>query len=81
MAFSVPHTPSQEEERWLAPYEGTIKDPSRRLYAASVTHMDDAIGRIVEALERAGQREGHADPLHQRQRRPARHRGDRPPNR
>jgi arylsulfatase B len=55
VAFSVPHHPLQEEEKWQAPYKDTIKDESRRLYAASITHMDAAIGRIVEALEKAGQ--------------------------
>jgi arylsulfatase A-like enzyme len=55
VAFSVPHHPLQEEDKWLAPYKDTIKDESRRLYAASITHMDAAIGRIVEALEKAGQ--------------------------
>lgn len=55
VAFSVPHYPLQEDEKWLAPYRESIKDPSRRLYAASVTHMDDAIGRIVAALEKSGQ--------------------------
>jgi len=55
VAFSVPHFPLQEEDKWTAPYADSIKDPSRRLCAASVTHMDDAIGRIVEALKRRGQ--------------------------
>src|SRR5262245_32984742 len=54
VAFSVPHHPVQEEEKWIAPYKETIKDPSRRLYAASITHMDAAIGRLVEALEKSG---------------------------
>ncbi len=54
VAFSVPHHPVQEEAKWTTPYAKTIKDPSRRLYADSVTHMDDAIGRIVEAVENAG---------------------------
>jgi arylsulfatase A-like enzyme len=54
VAFSVPHYPLQEDEKWLAPYREMIKDPSRRLYAASVTHMDAAIGRIVAALGRGG---------------------------
>lgn len=54
VAFSVPHYPIQEEDKWLDPYKETIKDPSRRLYAASVTHMDAAIGRLVEALEKSG---------------------------
>lgn len=55
VAFSVPHHPIQEEEKWLAPYKSAIKDPSRHLYAASVTHMDAAIGRVVEVLEKSGQ--------------------------
>jgi arylsulfatase B len=55
VAFSVPHYPMQEEEKWIAPYKETIKDPSRRLYAASVAHMDAAIGRMVASLEKSGQ--------------------------
>jgi arylsulfatase A-like enzyme len=55
VAFSVPHHPLQEEDKWLDPYKESIKDPSRRVFAASVTHMDAAIGRIVEALDKSGQ--------------------------
>ena len=55
VGFSVPHHPVQEEQRWLAPYMQSIQDPSRRLYAASVTHMDAAIGGIVRALDDAGE--------------------------
>jgi arylsulfatase A-like enzyme len=54
VAFSVPHHPLVEEDKWLAPYKDKIKDPSRRLYAASITHMDAAIGRMVDALEKSG---------------------------
>ncbi len=54
VAFSVPHYPLQEEERWIAPYRDRIADPSRRLFAASMTHMDDAIGRILAALRSEG---------------------------
>lgn len=50
--FSAPHTPIQEESRWLAPYENTIENTSRRYYAASITHMDDAIGRIIAEVEK-----------------------------
>jgi arylsulfatase A-like enzyme len=54
VAFSVPHHPVQEEDKWLAPYKDTIKDPSRRLYAACVAHLDAAVGRIVETLDKRG---------------------------
>jgi arylsulfatase B len=54
VAFSVPHHPVQEEDKWLSQYK-SLDDPSRRLYAASVTHMDAAIGQIVEALRKSGQ--------------------------
>ncbi len=54
-AFSVPHCPLQEDEPWVAPYQEGISDPSRRLFAASVTHMDAAIGRIIDALKKSGQ--------------------------
>ena len=53
--FSVPHHPVQEEAQWLDPYRQSIQNPSRRLYAASVTHMDAAVGRIVKALDESGQ--------------------------
>jgi len=49
--FSVPHYPLQEEDRWVDPYKDTIENESRRLYAASVTHMDDAIGNILSTLD------------------------------
>ena len=51
VSFSVPHYPLQEEEKWVKPYESRIANKSRRLYAASMTHMDDALGRILRALE------------------------------
>lgn len=57
VAYSVPHTPLDEPDKWTAPYEGRIRDASRRLFAASVTHMDYGIGRIIDALERKGLRE------------------------
>jgi arylsulfatase A-like enzyme len=53
----VPHHPLAEPQEWLAKYEGRIEDPSRRLFAASVTHMDHGIGRIIDALERKKLRE------------------------
>jgi arylsulfatase A-like enzyme len=61
VTFSVPHMPLKEEAEWTRPYEaegpGRIADPSRRLFAAAVTHMDAAIGRIVAAIDRTGRRD------------------------
>jgi arylsulfatase A-like enzyme len=54
VGFSVPHYPIQEDATWIKPYGPAIAHPSRRLYAASVTHMDAALGRIVEAVKRTG---------------------------
>lgn len=57
LAFSVPHHPLLETGPWPAMYEGQIADPSRRLFAAAVSHMDAAIGRVVDALEKFGKLE------------------------
>lgn len=57
VAFAAPHTPLQEDDRWVEPYRGTDQHPSRRLYAASITHMDAAVGRLIAALEDTGQRD------------------------
>jgi arylsulfatase A-like enzyme len=56
VAYSVPHFPLDEPEEWTSKYKG-IENTSRRLFAASVTHMDYGIGRIVDALDRKGLRE------------------------
>ena len=55
--FSVPHYPLQEREEWIAPYKNSIQNESRRLFAASVTHMDHAIGQLIQTLEKENLRE------------------------
>src|SRR5215510_10709279 len=55
LAFNAPHTPYQAPQEYLDRYS-SVADPSRRAYAASITAMDDQIGRVVEALERRGMR-------------------------
>lgn len=54
--FFAVHVPLTEEPRWWSKNEH-IPSVDRRLFAAATTHMDDAIGRIVDALQRTGQRE------------------------
>lgn len=57
VAYSVPHYPLEEPEEWMSQYDDLNLHPSRKLFAASVTHMDAGIGKIVEALDRTGARE------------------------
>jgi len=57
VAYSIPHYPLDEPIEWTSRYERQFEEPSKLWYAASVTHMDDGIGRIVDALERTGKRE------------------------
>jgi arylsulfatase A-like enzyme len=57
VAHHVPHFPLDEPSEWMSVYDDVFMHPSRRLFAASVTHMDDGIGKIIEALERTGKRE------------------------
>lgn len=56
LAFNAAHTPYQAPQAYLDRY-ASIADPSRRAYAASITAMDDQIGRVVAALDEKGMRE------------------------
>jgi arylsulfatase A-like enzyme len=51
LSFNAPHAPYQAPQEYLDMYKN-IEDPSRRAYAASITAMDDQIGRVVEALDK-----------------------------
>ncbi|WP_114750944.1 arylsulfatase B [Pleomorphovibrio marinus] len=54
----VPHSPLDEpEEYWQRYKDSPMMHPSRKLFAAAVSHLDDSIGEIVDALERTGKRE------------------------
>jgi arylsulfatase A-like enzyme len=57
LAHHVPHYPLEEPEEWMSLYDGIGLFPSRKLFAASVSHMDAGIGKIIDALERTGKRE------------------------
>ncbi len=56
LAFNAPHAPYQAPQEYLDRYKD-ITDPSRRAYAASITAMDDQIGRVLRALEKRGMRD------------------------
>ncbi|MEN3323234.1 sulfatase-like hydrolase/transferase [Mariniflexile soesokkakense] len=51
LAYSAPHFPLQEEDKWKEPYLETIKDDSRRDFAAAMAHMDHSIGLVLETLK------------------------------
>ncbi len=57
LAYSAPHFPLEEPDKWLSMYKDTFAYSSRRRFAASVTHMDDGIGKVVAALKETHQRE------------------------
>ncbi|HRJ50234.1 MAG TPA: arylsulfatase [Phycisphaerales bacterium] len=56
LAFNAPHTPYQAPQEYIDRF-ATIEDPTRRVYAAMVSSLDDEIGRVVTALEKKGLRE------------------------
>jgi arylsulfatase A-like enzyme len=55
--FTVVHLPVKEPEEWLARVPANIPAGVPRQYAACIMHLDDAIGRIIAALEAAGKRD------------------------
>ena len=55
--FTAVHLPVKEPEEWVARVPATITGEVERHYAASVMHLDDAVGLIVTALEKKGRRE------------------------
>jgi len=56
-ASLAPHAPYQAQKADEDRYASTIKDPTRRTYAAMITSLDDQVGRIVATLEKQGLRE------------------------
>ena len=41
-------------DKYIAPYVGKIKDPSRRIYAGMIAVLDEAVGNITDAIEASG---------------------------
>jgi len=54
--FTAVHLPVKEPAEWLARVPPAIERDVPRHYAACIMHLDDAVGRIVAALEKAGKR-------------------------
>lgn len=56
LAFNAPHTPLQATESKIARF-AAIADPRRRTYAAMIATLDEAVGGLLDALDRSGQRQ------------------------
>ncbi len=51
-----PHYPLNEPPKWIEPYNEVFEDASRRHFAGAVAHVDDGVGKVLDALERTGKR-------------------------
>ena len=55
--FTAVHLPLKEPEEWVSRVPAAIQGDVARHYAASVMHLDDAVGKIVAALEKKSVRD------------------------
>ena len=61
--FTAVHVPVKPTQEWVSRYYGDrhdddpLKDLSFKKYAAYTSHMDHAVGQLLESLERTGQRD------------------------
>ncbi|MCA9173651.1 MAG: sulfatase-like hydrolase/transferase, partial [Planctomycetales bacterium] len=55
--FTAVHLPLREPQPWLDQVPPSIEGEVPRHYAACIMHLDHAVGRIVDALEKAGVRD------------------------
>ena len=55
--FTAVHLPLKEPEEWLNRVPEEITGEVPRQYAACVMHLDDAVGQIVDAVEKAGKKD------------------------
>ena len=57
LAFTSPHVPLSEPEQWMGLYKNTDVDLSHQLDWAAISHLDDAVGKVVAEVDRLGQRD------------------------
>jgi arylsulfatase A-like enzyme len=57
LAFTSPHVPLSESDQWTGLYQESGVDLSHQLYWAAISHMDEAVGKVVAAVDRLGQRD------------------------
>ncbi|MFM7138626.1 MAG: sulfatase-like hydrolase/transferase [Planctomycetota bacterium] len=56
LPFNAQHAPLQAPEKYLARFQG-IADEKRRTFAAMLSAMDDAVGKVLAAVRKTGQEE------------------------
>ncbi len=56
LPFTAVHLPLKEPEEWVARVPSAVQGEVARHYGASVMHLDDAVGRILAAVEKKGRR-------------------------
>ncbi len=55
LPFTAPHVPLVESARWTDLYKG--EGDYKMRYWAAISHLDEAVGKVVAEVERLGQRE------------------------
>ena len=55
--YTAVHLPVKEPQVWLDRVPAVITGEVDRHYAACIMHLDDAVGRLIQALERTGKRD------------------------
>ena len=55
--FTAVHLPIRESAKWLERVPPSVEGDIPRQYAACILHLDDAVGKIVKAVDDTGQRE------------------------
>lgn len=53
LAYNAVHSPLQGDDSYMEKYAG-IEDIQRRIFAAMLGQLDDGVGRILDAVEKAG---------------------------
>ena len=56
LPFTAVHLPLREPEEWVARVPAAVQGDVARHYGASVMHLDDAVGRILAAVDMRGRR-------------------------
>ena len=55
--FTAVHLPVKEPDEWLERVPAVIQNEVPRHYAASIMHLDHAVGQIIKAIEATGKRD------------------------